>query len=319
MPVMLTPRSARAVATRASDPGAIVELDREPDRHADTSCASMVPGPTTTLSGVATVLPRRVYLAIGLVLTHPWFHPIHRRLFALTGGRGPVGRALGMDMILVRMRGRRTGADRSIPLGAVREGDTWILIASNAGKEQMPAWVHNLRADGLVTVEHAGRSVAYPRPRGERRGLGSAVGGRDGGLPGVPGVSRAHRPPDPAVRAGACRLMPAPLGKTPTRKMPDIQVFGFSDSSADTRGAALLPRASDRGPPGRPAQAADRAGELRRFVDRLGARALLDETSRAYRDAGLAHLQPGRRRDRRPAARRPPAAPRCRSSATATR
>src|SRR6188508_3758895 len=32
------------------------------------------------------------------------------------------------------------------------------------------------------------------------------------------------------------------------------------------------------------------AGELRRFVERLGARALLDETSRAYRDAGLAHL-----------------------------
>jgi arsenate reductase len=32
-------------------------------------------------------------------------------------------------------------------------------------------------------------------------------------------------------------------------------------------------------------------GELRRFVDRLGARALLDETSKAYRDAGLAYLR----------------------------
>ena len=30
--------------------------------------------------------------------------------------------------------------------------------------------------------------------------------------------------------------------------------------------------------------------ELRRFVDRLGARAVLDESSRAYRDAGLAFL-----------------------------
>jgi arsenate reductase (glutaredoxin) len=30
--------------------------------------------------------------------------------------------------------------------------------------------------------------------------------------------------------------------------------------------------------------------ELRRFVERLGARALLDETSRAYRDAGLGYL-----------------------------
>ena len=33
------------------------------------------------------------------------------------------------------------------------------------------------------------------------------------------------------------------------------------------------------------------AGELRRFVERLGARTLLDETSKAYRDAGLGYLR----------------------------
>ena len=32
-------------------------------------------------------------------------------------------------------------------------------------------------------------------------------------------------------------------------------------------------------------------GELRRFVERLGARALLDETSKAYRDAGLGYMR----------------------------
>jgi arsenate reductase-like glutaredoxin family protein len=32
-------------------------------------------------------------------------------------------------------------------------------------------------------------------------------------------------------------------------------------------------------------------GELRRFVDKLGARALQDETSKAYRDAGLAYMR----------------------------
>jgi arsenate reductase-like glutaredoxin family protein len=32
-------------------------------------------------------------------------------------------------------------------------------------------------------------------------------------------------------------------------------------------------------------------GELRRFVERLGARSLLDESSRAYREAGLAVLR----------------------------
>jgi deazaflavin-dependent oxidoreductase (nitroreductase family) len=66
-----------------------------------------------------------------------------------------------MDMILVTMRGRKSGAERVVPLGAVRQGDTWILIASNAGKERMPAWAHNLRADGAVTVEYRGKLAPY--------------------------------------------------------------------------------------------------------------------------------------------------------------
>ena len=41
IPVMFTPRSPSAVATRASEPGPIVELDREPDRHARTSCCAV--------------------------------------------------------------------------------------------------------------------------------------------------------------------------------------------------------------------------------------------------------------------------------------
>lgn len=72
--------------------------------------------------------------------------------------------------------------------------------------------------------------------------------------------------------------------------MPDIQVFGMDDSAA-TRAAQrffrerrIVVRYSDlRKRPIAP-------GELRRFVERLGARALLDETSRAYRDAGLRYL-----------------------------
>jgi arsenate reductase (glutaredoxin) len=84
--------------------------------------------------------------------------------------------------------------------------------------------------------------------------------------------------------------MPAPLGHTPTKKMPDIQVFGFDNDPA-TRAAqrffrerrvvvSFVDLRKRRIAP----------AELRRFVDRLGARALLDETSRAYRDGGLAYL-----------------------------
>ena len=84
--------------------------------------------------------------------------------------------------------------------------------------------------------------------------------------------------------------MPAPLGKTPTKKMPNIQVFGAEDSNA-TRGALRFFRERRivvhyvdlRKKP-------IAAGELRRFIDKLGATALLDTESRAYKEQGLAYL-----------------------------
>lgn len=84
--------------------------------------------------------------------------------------------------------------------------------------------------------------------------------------------------------------MPAPLGKVPTKKMPNIQVFGLEDSNA-TRGALRFFRERRivvhfvdlRKKPIAP-------GELRRFTDRLGPAALLDTESRGYREGGLAFL-----------------------------
>lgn len=84
--------------------------------------------------------------------------------------------------------------------------------------------------------------------------------------------------------------MPAPLPKQPTKRMPDIQVFGFEDSPA-TRAAQRFFR--ERRVQIHMVDLRKRpiaAGELRRFVERLGARALLDETSKGYRDAGLGYL-----------------------------
>jgi arsenate reductase len=84
--------------------------------------------------------------------------------------------------------------------------------------------------------------------------------------------------------------MPAPLGTTPTKKMPNIQVFGTNDSQP-TRAALRFFRERRiivhfvdlRKKP-------IAAGELRRFTERLGAAALLDRDSRPYREHGLEHL-----------------------------
>jgi arsenate reductase-like glutaredoxin family protein len=84
--------------------------------------------------------------------------------------------------------------------------------------------------------------------------------------------------------------MPAPLGKVPTKKMPNIQVFGMEDSQA-TRAALRFFRERRivvhyvdlRKKP-------IAQGELRRFTERLGPAALLDTESRPYREGGLAYL-----------------------------
>jgi arsenate reductase len=96
----------------------------------------------------------------------------------------------------------------------------------------------------------------------------------------------------PAATATAYAVrMPAPLGNTKTKKMPDIQVFGPSDSQP-TRAAlrffrerrVVVHHVDLKKRPIAP-------GELQRFVQRLGARALLDVDGRAYADLGLAHMR----------------------------
>jgi arsenate reductase-like glutaredoxin family protein len=74
---------------------------------------------------------------------------------------------------------------------------------------------------------------------------------------------------------------------------PTIQIFGLQDDQA-TRAAqrffkerrVAVSFVDLRKRPIAP-------GELRRFVERLGARSLIDETSRAYRHAGLGYLRLG--------------------------
>ena len=77
--------------------------------------------------------------------------------------------------------------------------------------------------------------------------------------------------------------MPAPLGKTPTKKMPKIDVLGLEDSQS-TRAAVrffrerrIVVRFVDlRKAPIDP-------GDLRRFLDRLGAAALMDPDTASNR------------------------------------
>ena len=65
-------------------------------------------------------------------------------LLRLTGGR--TGSFPQGKVVLLNVRGRKSGEPRTTPLLYFTEGDDVILIASSFGRERHPAWYHNLVA-----------------------------------------------------------------------------------------------------------------------------------------------------------------------------
>ncbi|MFF7021207.1 nitroreductase family deazaflavin-dependent oxidoreductase [Streptomyces klenkii] len=78
----------------------------------------------------------------------PWVAD-HIRRFEETGGRPRPGVA---DLLLTT-RGRKSGLLRRTALAYVRDGDAYVLTASNAGADRHPAWYLNLLATPEVTLQ----------------------------------------------------------------------------------------------------------------------------------------------------------------------
>ena len=83
----------------------------------------------------------------------------HQSLYVRTDGR--VGhRLMGVPTLLLHTRGRRSGLRRTAVLAYGRDGSDLVVVASNDGRDDPPAWLLNLRADAAVTVQVARRGAA---------------------------------------------------------------------------------------------------------------------------------------------------------------
>jgi deazaflavin-dependent oxidoreductase (nitroreductase family) len=87
------------------------------------------------------------------------FPALDRRLLPLTRGRLSTG--LGQPVVLLHVRGARSGIERTIPLLATKRGETIVLIASKAGAEQHP--------DVEVTMDGRRRPMRARVVEGEER------------------------------------------------------------------------------------------------------------------------------------------------------
>ena len=71
------------------------------------------------------------------------------------GSGGTEGTELldtGLPVIIVTHRGNQTGSIRKTPLMRVKDGDGYVLVASQGGAPKNPVWVHNLRANAEVEI-----------------------------------------------------------------------------------------------------------------------------------------------------------------------
>ena len=79
-------------------------------------------------------------------------------MFLYLGTWGWVGnRMVGMSILLLTTIGRRSGQRRTVPLCYFMDGPNHVLIGSNGGQDEHPAWILNLRANPEAKVR-IGRS-----------------------------------------------------------------------------------------------------------------------------------------------------------------
>src|SRR5262245_23489048 len=76
-------------------------------------------------------------------------------LYESSGGtKGTTLRDTGLPVIIVTHSGNKTGAVRKTPLMRVKDGNSYVLVASQGGAPKDPVWVHNLRANPRVELRH---------------------------------------------------------------------------------------------------------------------------------------------------------------------
>ena len=98
----------------------------------------------------------------------------HQRWFAAVGRRlVPVDRALqrvtkgridrfgrgSLPTLLLTTVGSKSGLRRTVPLLYTKDGDAYVVTASNWGQQHHPAWSGNLLATPEATVEIGGREI----------------------------------------------------------------------------------------------------------------------------------------------------------------
>ncbi|TDD57905.1 nitroreductase family deazaflavin-dependent oxidoreductase [Kribbella antibiotica] len=96
----------------------------------------------------------RAFAGVGQALTQ-----VDERLLRRTNGRFGIGTSIGLRTLLLTSIGRRSGQPRQVPLLYVERDGSFIVIGSNWGGENHPAWSANLIDQPEATATVRGKIV----------------------------------------------------------------------------------------------------------------------------------------------------------------
>jgi deazaflavin-dependent oxidoreductase (nitroreductase family) len=80
-------------------------------------------------------------------------------LFRLS--RGIIGsRMAGQSVLLLHTVGHKSGKRYTTPVNYYRDGENYILVASNWGKDTQPGWYHNLMNQPAAAIQARSRAFS---------------------------------------------------------------------------------------------------------------------------------------------------------------
>jgi deazaflavin-dependent oxidoreductase (nitroreductase family) len=100
------------------------------------------------------------------------FTRLHVILYRLSGG-AIGGNLPGVQILLLESMGRKTGKRRTTPLAYIRDGDNYVVTASNGGEPHHPGWYYNLHSQPQTVIQvidqHISVEVEQANPEERRR------------------------------------------------------------------------------------------------------------------------------------------------------
>lgn len=108
---------------------------------------------------------KRAMVAVAVSKPGTWFYVnVASRIdpWLIRLSRGRVDTSFGVvPMLLLTVRGRRSGVERTVPLLYFTDGDDVVLMASSFGRRKHPAWYFNVRAADAVRLYRRGVEATY--------------------------------------------------------------------------------------------------------------------------------------------------------------